>query len=311
MLTVLMATHNGAATLPRVLGAYLEMSHPSGGWRLVVVDNASNDKTQEILKSFVGRLPLISLHTEQRGKNVALNIGLSQIDGDIVVLTDDDAVPEENWLVTWRNVADKQHDFDIFGGKINPIWPENLPIWIPRLVNLGATYAITPEELTSGPVPATQIWGPNMVIRTTVFRDGHRFNEEFGPQAAQYIMGSEVEFTCRLEQLGHRAWFAADSIVGHIIRTNQLDRKWIIKRAYRLGRHMLHQERGAIPPSTKLLRGAPRWKYRQLISAYINAWLGFARGNFDQKFLADWEISFLHGYLYEASKSLHGHISAL
>ena len=115
--------------------------------------------------------------------------------GDLVVLTDDDAIPDTKWLSNWRIIADERTDFSLFGGKIYPIWPEDLPDWIPRLVNLGATYAITPNNLFTGPAPAAQLWGPNMAIRADIFASGYRFNENIGPQAGQYIMGSEVEFS--------------------------------------------------------------------------------------------------------------------
>ncbi len=304
MLTVLMATHNGSATLSRVLESYTQLIAPAGGWRVVVVDNNSTDSTSEILNTYSDKLPLLALYTDKRGKNLALNLGLSHVEGDLVVLTDDDALADPAWLSTIRNVVDTQTDFDIFGGMILPVWPEGLPDWIPRLVNLGATYAISPPGMQTGPVLAAQIWGPNMAIRAKIFQQGHRFNEGVGPQAGQYMMGSEVEFTCRLEKAGHKAWFTAEAVVGHVIRPNQIDRQWIVQRAYRLGRHMFHQERESWPPETSFFRGAPRWKYRQLVSSRLGSMLGAVVGNFDKKFLADWDISFLQGYLKEAKDSL-------
>ncbi|WP_201210485.1 glycosyltransferase [Rhodocyclus purpureus] len=303
MLTVLMATHNGATTLPRVLNSYCQLVEPAGGWRLVVVDNVSVDATGEILAGFAGSLPITPVRIEKRGKNVALNVGLDLVDGDLVVFTDDDAIVDRQWLVRLRQVADQQADFDVFGGRIDPVWPDRLPEWIPRVVNLGATYAITPRGLRSGPVSASQVWGANMAIRTSVFLRGHRFNEAVGPSTGQYMMGSELELTCRIERLGHKAWFVEDAQVGHIIRSHQLDRQWIIKRAYRLGRHMFHQEIDSIPRDVKMLRGAPRWKYRELIAALGNSLRCALARDDDGKFLADWQLSFLRGYLAEAGTS--------
>ena len=295
-----MATHNGEKTLPSVLQAYAGQESFAGGWQLVVVDNASQDRTTEILEEFSEKLPLIHIHTDKRGKNVALNIGLDHLAGDLVVLTDDDAIPDTKWLSKWREIADERTDFSLFGGKIYPIWPNNLPEWIPRLVNLGATYAITPGNLRTGPVTAAQIWGPNMAVRADIFASGYRFNEDVGPQAGQYVMGSEVEFTCRLEKQGHRAWFDEKVVVGHIIRPNQIERKWIVQRAYRLGRHMFHQEIEIIPQDTTMFRGAPRWRYGRLVSEYFRFAKAVLTGSFDNRFLAEWEISFLNGYLAEA-----------
>lgn len=302
MLTVLMATYNGAGTLPRVLKSFSQLVAPEGGWRLVVVNNLSTDDTPRILENFRNELPLLVLDSDRRGKNVALNQGLAHVEGDLVVLTDDDVIPDCNWLVSLRRAADRNTSYDIFGGHITPVWPENMPEWILRLVNLGATYGITPRELTMGPIAASRIWGANMAVRNSVFTAGNHFHEGVGPAEGQYMMGSEVEFTTRIERLGHKAWFVADASVGHIIRKNQVDREWIVQRSYRLGRHMYHQEIASLPSDTKLLRGAPRWKYRQLLSAISRSLTSSLVRNFDAKFSADWEVSFLRGYLAEASR---------
>lgn len=303
MLTVLMATHNGSATLARVLESYTQLADPPGGWRLVVIDNSSTDGVPEILRAFLSRLPLLALHTDRRGKNVALNAGLTHVEGDLVVFTDDDAVPDKRWLCELRRAADEQAPFDVFAGAIVPIWPDAVPEWIPRLVNLGVTYAVTPAQTPTGPVAAQQVWGPNMAVRAGIFRDGFRFDESVGPQAGQYMMGSEVEFVRRLEKNGHHAWFVAEAVVGHIVRPNQVDREWIIQRAFRFGRHMFQVEMETGAASTRLFRGAPLWRYRQFLSSHLASLAGAVAGGFDRKFLADWDVSFLRGYLSEAWRS--------
>lgn len=303
MLTVLLATHNGAGTLPRVLEGYTRLQSPEGGWRLVIVDNASTDATAQLLAQFSPLLPLHAMHTERRGKNIALNLGLGHCLGELVVLTDDDAVPDADWLVALQRVARQQPSFDTFGGRIDPLWPDDrCPDWIVRLVNLGATFAITPADMVPGPAAAARVWGPNMAIRMRVFESGHRFDEGVGPAAGQYVMGSEVEFTCRIERAGHRAFYAPDARVAHIIRPHQMEPLWIIGRGYRLGRHMFHQERDLIPPDMARFRGAPRWMWRRFLLETLRAGWGHLRRDFDVHFKADWEVSFLRGYLDEAAR---------
>jgi hypothetical protein len=48
-------------------------------------------------------------------------------------------------------------------------------------------------------------------------------------------MGGETELLRRLSAAGHRAWFAADARVRHIVRPEQLTEAWILERAYRYG----------------------------------------------------------------------------
>lgn len=301
--TVLMATHNGAQTLPRVLEAYSQLTCPAGGFQVVVADNASNDTTSQILSGFLTRLPLQVVHVPERGKNRALNTALPLIRGELVVLTDDDTPPDSAWLKEYAKASQNAHEFSLFGGPIKPIWPvSGCPDWIARLVNLGATFGLTPQGIPEGEVSSTQVWGGNMAVRRTVFDAGFRFNPDVGPAAGQYTMGSEVEFSGRLAQAGHRAYWVPGAAVGHIIREQQLERDWIIQRAFRLGRHMFHQERGQIPPETVMWRGAPRWRYGQLVRQKLRSLWGKACRDFDASFLADWELSFLRGYLSEAAR---------
>jgi glycosyltransferase involved in cell wall biosynthesis len=84
MLTVLMATYNGAMTLPYVLKKYTQLEPPAGGWKVIIVDNGSADQTKEIIATFSRRLPLTYLYEPKQGKNVALNKALPSVSGDLV-----------------------------------------------------------------------------------------------------------------------------------------------------------------------------------------------------------------------------------
>jgi len=302
MITVLIATCNGASTLPTTLDSYGRLNGGDYAWNMLVVDNASTDATPAILQSYAQRLPLRPIRTERRGKNVALNLGIETLgDGTLVVLSDDDIVPEPNWLNAMVRAAAEHPEFDIFGGRIVPLWPDSPPEWIFRMVDLGAVYAFTSPDLRSGPVAANKVWGANMAIRRHLFSAGFRFDESVGPNRGQYAMGSEVELTRRLERNGHRAWFCEDAVVGHIIRENQLSRDWIIQRAYRFGRFRFLQECTGFGRDTKMFRGAPRWKYRLLADAMGRYARASLRRNRDRQFEARWDIAYLKGYLYEAA----------
>ena len=196
MLTVLLATYNGERTLPIVLEAYRHLDTPEGGWKLVIVDNGSTDGTPQILERFLALLPMTRLHVAEAGKNRALNAGLAVREGDVIVLTDDDAVPAPGWLQSLRRAADLNPAFDIFGGAIVPRWEHDPQRWVLDWVPHDVSYTVTPADAKAGPVPATQVWGPNMAARACLFDAGHVFDVHIGPQAGiSYAMGSETEFT--------------------------------------------------------------------------------------------------------------------
>ena len=302
MLTVLLATHNGASTLPRTLDAFRALQPPLGGHHFLIVDNASNDHTADILRQHGAGLPLQVLYCAERGKNKALNQGISSVQGDLVVFTDDDVLPQQDWLVKMAFAAAEHADFAIFGGHIVGDWPADIPEWIPRLVNLSATFGITPLELESGPIEAGQAWGANMAVRRHVFDAGNRFNETIGPSAGQYIMGSESEFNNRMEREGHRAWFVAEAVVAHIIRQHQMTPEWILQRAYRFGRGWYRHECTQFKADFPMIRGVPRWKYREWAEYALQLIAGRLVGDFDRTFKAKWNLSFMRGYFDEAAR---------
>jgi glucosyl-dolichyl phosphate glucuronosyltransferase len=235
-LTVFFATRNRAHAIPRVLEAFTGLTAPEGGWKLVVVDNGSSDTTMEVLQGFASRLPLTILSCPKPGKNRALNLALPELRGRLAVFTDDDVLPDADWLRQLLAAADAHPEADLFGGTVLPDWPRPKPDWLSeQAVEFSVLYA--QKRRPSGPCGFTDIFGPNMAIRASVFEAGTRFAEHVGPDGTNplYAMGSETELLRRLEAAGHRGWFEASARVGHIIRPEQMEEGWILDRAYRYG----------------------------------------------------------------------------
>jgi glycosyltransferase involved in cell wall biosynthesis/GT2 family glycosyltransferase len=301
LLTVLMATFNGAATLPKVLAAYCRLQAPPGGWRLVVIDNGSSDHTVPLLMRYTARLPLQVLHEPRRGKNMALNCGLDALAPgaaqDLLVFTDDDATPRPDWLQQLFEAGWRQPLFDIFGGAIEADWAAEPPDWLLRHVPLGLTFGITEPGRPEGPLFAGLAWGANMAIRAHLFAGGLRFNDALGPNAGSYAMGGEVELTRRLAAAGHKAWFCAGARVAHHIRMQQMNERWVLERARRFGRGQFHQQaQGAFP---ELLR-VPRWMFARALREAGRLLCATAAGRRTQAFAHRWELARLRGYLEEA-----------
>ncbi len=273
MLTVLMATHNGADTLGDVLASYGKLESPPGGWKLVVVDNASTDSTKQILHSASSQLPITYLFEPRVGKNRALNSGLRMVEGDVVVFTDDDAVPNPDWLVEARTLADSQPSFGVFGGTIVPQWEVSPPDWI--LPFQCPILTITDPGWEEGPTLPGRVWGPNMVIRAEAFKMGYRFNELLGPCGSRYQMGDETEFVDRLVAAGFKVWHTEKMVVAHMIRKYQMRKDWILRRAMASGRVAYRRNFLAAPAPMALLLGFPRYLIRQLgEQAVRTAWSG-------------------------------------
>jgi glycosyltransferase involved in cell wall biosynthesis len=277
--TVLMATHNGAQTLPIVLRAYCDLQPLSSKWKLVIVDNGSTDSTREIIESFRAGLPITYIREPRIGKNIALNTGLENISGDLVLLTDDDAVPRPNWLVETRRVAEAQPSFSVFGGVVVPQWEVPPEPWI--LEHVTYKYAVTDPAWEEGPILPIWVYGPNMAIRSEVFAAGHRFDIELGPRGSNYQQGDETEFLQRIGRSGFQCWHCKAMVVAHIIRKHQMTKQWLLRRAIPIGRAQFRREfeEKDLPPA---LFGMPRYLIRKIMRQGFQVGCAALSGNSDR-----------------------------
>jgi glycosyltransferase involved in cell wall biosynthesis len=301
MISVIFSTFNGELTLPKMLDSLLVMSEFNGVWEIIVVDNASNDNTRNIIESYIDRLPIKYVYEECKGKNFALNTALKFAVGDLYVFTDDDVIVDKNWLIELERAANTHKDFYVFGGKIEPEWPHLPSAWILENVQLGVVYALSKEEWPEGPVDPIHVMGPNMAVRSTVFKSGLKFETSIGPNGGNYAMGSETEFTCRLAGLGYRSFYVRSAIVKHIIRRHQLNIDWILGRAFRFGRGSYCRENKIADLSNiAMIFGIPRWMLIRVLKLWIANWAKLIFETREQRFKIAWELQYLKGYVYQA-----------
>ncbi len=299
MLSVIFSTRNGARTLPSMLDALERVRVPDGGWTIIAADNGSTDGSREIIEARRGRLPIHYVFEVRAGKSRAVNRALPLAKGDFVVFTDDDVIPEEDWLIKLVAAAEKP-GYTGFGGKIIPHWQVEPPEWLTRLVPIGPVFAITNPNLDAREVGPDALWGPNFALRAKVFKDGATFDETLGPDGSPtYRMGSETSLLRQLSKQGHRFWFCPDAVVQHIVRPNQLDPEWILQRAFRLGRSLYHPEREARFGNAPMLFGVPRWRVGKYLRNALRYAVARVRADFDGAFAARWELRLFEGYFFE------------
>ena len=303
LLTVLMATYNGAGTLPQVLRAYMALRPPVGGWRLIIADNGSTDATAQVIAAFCGRLPLSSVYVARRGRSPALNGAVEHAlrqggDGsELFVFGDDDAMPAPDWLCRLQDSARDHPGYALFGGAIVPAWREPPADWLLRLTPVGLTWGITSPDLRDAPVYPGLVWGANMAIRRRIFEAGARYDESIGPQGSNYAMGSETRLNLEMHAAGNPSWFCPQASVAHIIRAAQVQRDWILRRAMLFGRGQCRL--ATFAPSVELL-GVPRWMLGRYLRDSLCAARAWLRRDRADLFLRQWERAWLRGFFHEA-----------
>lgn len=299
MLTVFQTTCNRSRILSKSLEALSRLQAPSFGWKLVVIDNGSTDDTREVVRAFRHRLPLTYLNEPIPGKNAALNTGLTQLEGDLAVFTDDDVLPRPDWLVQLRRAADRLPQFDLFGGVIVPQWEVKPTEWA-SYVPPAPFFSLTDPSMSEGPMDAGLLFGPNLAIRAAIFKQGARFDERVGPRGTSYPMGGETELVSRLQQQGCKSWHVKDAVVEHFIRGCQVERPWLLSRATRFGRGQYRLARWKGTPGFPGLPLMAFYAGRRMCRRLFRMALARLKSNQQELFLARLEYNYNWGLLFEA-----------
>ena len=93
---VIIPTRNRAELLHQSLEA---LSHQvRAPDEVIVVDNGSSDHTRQVVEQYAGRLPIRYLFEPVKGAGQARNLGIRHATSEVLAFTDDDCIPDANWL---------------------------------------------------------------------------------------------------------------------------------------------------------------------------------------------------------------------
>lgn len=94
-ISVIIPAYNEEEYLPRALDGLSRQSFPRDKFEIIVVDNASTDKTAEIARKHGADLVV---REEKKGTNQARQRGLTEARGKFVAFLDADCIPPPEWL---------------------------------------------------------------------------------------------------------------------------------------------------------------------------------------------------------------------
>jgi glycosyltransferase involved in cell wall biosynthesis len=292
--SVLLATFRRPETLCQTLNALARIDTEGLRWELVVVDNADDPATQQLCASFSRQLPVRCRVCTTPGKSAALNRGLQSVSGNLIVLIDDDILPEPNWLQEMCRGSRQWPTHVLFGGRILPKWPAHPPSYALNPKWDRWTYGIHSPDVPEGECRSPLPMGGNMAVRRAIFQGGITYNETIGPRGlSNFTLGEDLDLILRLVGLGHIPVFLPEALVHHIIRPEQLTREWLLGRAFRQGRGEIWLEGEPSWYSTARLAKSVTWR----TIGYWNAILRSRRAN---TFTQRMAFSLSQGRLFEA-----------
>ena len=194
--SVVVCSHNGAATLDECLRSLAALDYPD--CEVIVVDDGSTDETGGILARFPG---VIVVHQAHSGLSAARNAGLRAATGALVAYTDSDCVVDRYWLVHLVHQLSRSGAAAVGGPNLSPDdgW-------------LAACVAAAPGQPTHVLVSdqvAEHIPGCNMAFRREVLEAINGFDPKFRKA------GDDVDICWRIQHEGLLITFAPGAFVWH------------------------------------------------------------------------------------------------
>lgn len=102
-LSVIIPARNEEKNIGALLNALSQQTYPKDLFEIIVINDFSADRTEEVVKSFLSsNLFLIqpAVTSEHSSKKKSIEAGISKASGELIITTDADCIPSANWLQT-------------------------------------------------------------------------------------------------------------------------------------------------------------------------------------------------------------------
>lgn len=210
--SIIVCTYNRADALRLALDALARVESPQGfTWEVLLVDNRSTDETPQLCQNFAsehnGRF--VYVREERPGKSFALNTGIRQARGSLLIFTDDDCVAEPTWLQKIIDELASDPDIAILGGRVELYNPQDLPLTL-----ITSRHKTTVSKPLRFMFPRAHVIGCNVAIKREVFETIGLFDPNLGP-GSRGQCGEDFDLFLRALSAGFKIAYSPLPVVRH------------------------------------------------------------------------------------------------
>jgi len=230
--SIIIPTYNRSHLLPQTLNSFIFQNFPSSSYEIIVADNNSTDRTQEVVAHYIdsASVSVRYIFEQRQGVHYARNSAAIVAKGDILYFTDDDMVAEPDLLKYLISVFSLDPLIGVATGRILPRFEIQAPDWVERCLTnayLSLTDKDRPEQLVVS-LNDTMVYSCHQAIRRDVFFKAGGFNPE--NTAGVWIGDGETGLNIKIKALGYRFAYTSTSIIHHIIPKERMTLYYLLKR---------------------------------------------------------------------------------
>ncbi|TGU74973.1 glycosyltransferase [Geomonas terrae] len=232
--TIVIPVFNGADLTENCLRA-IAANTPKGMYRVVIVDNGSQDGTRELLERLRAPEMTVIGNAENLGFAKACNQGAQAAGGEFILFLNNDTLPHPGWLERLVAMARQDATIGVVGSKL--LYPDD------RVQHAGVVVGLRDGEpypyhvhlcepsgspLVNVPHEYQMVTGACLMIRSGLFRQVGGFDEA-------YVNGHEdLDLCMKARAAGAKVMYCPSSVVTHLeSRTKRL-----------IGLEQFHYEKG-------------------------------------------------------------------
>jgi GT2 family glycosyltransferase len=242
-ISVLICTLNRHELLSKALESLLK-SEPEKPDQIVVVNGGSDEADAVVGKASTSTaIPILLVKTVNRNLATSRNLGLKHCTGDIVAMTDDDAVVFPDWICKLKQLHCNHPEAGAIGGLVIGMEDDKL---LTRVAD-STTFPRWHDECYVRTLPGVNISYKREVIA------------RIGEQDVTLFRGEDVDFNWRLQVLGYKILFSPIVKVYHFHRPTLrglANQQYMYGRAYVLVRRKHPDMYSIYPPAALSLRSA-------------------------------------------------------
>jgi glycosyltransferase involved in cell wall biosynthesis len=310
-ISVVVCTLNRSHYLRLCLQALASQVSHEGAYEVIIVDNGSTDDSVAVAGEFCAtHAHFRVVHELRMGLAVARNAGVREAAYKLVAFTDDDAMPDPDWIarisLRFANLPDT---VGVLGGEVRPIWEAPRPDWLV-------------DELLR-PLSAGLMWSPvarfmrpgewlvevNSIYRRDALLAAGGFPEKLG-RVGDSLLSSEGFVNHVIERSGYILFYDPHIIVNHHIPPARLTRSWFRRRSFWQGVSMnlagQYVEKMAADLSLDAAPQPPRAWEEIVVPSSAAAWAELFEDNTKLSFLEQLYTLENIGYLLQSQSAVIG-----
>ncbi|MEC4893885.1 MAG: glycosyltransferase [Oscillatoria sp. PMC 1051.18] len=258
-ISAVICTHNREEYLGAAIDSLLEQDFAE--YEVIVVDNASSDRTREVVEARLSNPKLKYVYEAVTGLSVARNTGAKESSGEIIAYLDDDAVASKTWLSALIAGYQQQEKLAIAGGKVTLILPPKAtyPQWLStELAGCLGAYDLG-NELVYITNPGLTPRGLNYSIRRSFLEQIGGFDVNLGRVGKNLLSNEEVYMTELALKRGWQVAYLPKALVAHNVAPERLQPSWFFRRGWWQGvSECYRQQLAGRQDPTQLVEGTER-----------------------------------------------------